>query len=98
MARTMLIGLRRDPPPPMPIVMPSRSSATTSSTDMRLWLTLLLLRSVGVALVDERVAELIRHAGQVELEGEPLLEAIGTLDVPEVDAVEALFGGAHDCR
>ena len=26
MARTMLIGLRREPQPPMPIVMPSRSS------------------------------------------------------------------------
>ena len=38
-ARTMLIGLRRDPQPPMPIVMPSRSSATTSSSVIRLSLT-----------------------------------------------------------
>src|SRR6476661_6633110 len=32
MARTMLIGLRREPQPPMPIVIPSRSSATTSAS------------------------------------------------------------------
>jgi len=35
-ARTIDIGLRRDPQPPMPIVMPSRSSATTSSSVQRL--------------------------------------------------------------
>ena len=31
MARTSAMGLRRDPQPPIPIVIPSRSSATTSS-------------------------------------------------------------------
>jgi probable F420-dependent oxidoreductase len=36
MARTTDIGLRRDPHPPIPIVMPSRSSATTSSSVHRL--------------------------------------------------------------
>ena len=46
MARTMLIGLRREPQPPMPMVMPSRSSATTSSSDMRLSVTMLLLACV----------------------------------------------------
>ena len=36
MARTSDIGLRRDPQPPMPMVMPLLSSATTSSSVMRL--------------------------------------------------------------
>jgi hypothetical protein len=36
MARTMAIGLRRDPQPPMPIVMPSCSSPTISSIVTRL--------------------------------------------------------------
>ena len=36
MARTRAMGLRRDPQPPIPIVMPSRSSATTSSGVIRL--------------------------------------------------------------
>src|SRR5438445_3656297 len=36
MARTIDIGFRRDPQPPMPMVMPSSSSATTSSSLMRL--------------------------------------------------------------
>ncbi len=31
-ARTSAIGLRREPQPPMPIVMPLSSAATTSST------------------------------------------------------------------
>ena len=39
MARTTLIGLRRDPHPPMPMVMPSRSSATTSASVISLSLT-----------------------------------------------------------
>ena len=44
MARTSAIGLRRGPQPPMPMVMPSWSSATTSSMVIRLsrvyrWLT-----------------------------------------------------------
>ena len=39
MARTMLIGLRREPHPPIPMVMPSRSSATTSSSVIRLSVT-----------------------------------------------------------
>ena len=36
MARTTAMGLRREPQPPMPIVMPERSSPTMSSTVMRL--------------------------------------------------------------
>src|SRR6476659_9304538 len=98
MARTMLIGLRREPHPPIPMVMPSRNSATTSSSVMRLSATLLLFRRVGVALVDERVAQLVGDAGEIELEREALLEPIGALDIPQVDAVEALLGRAHHRR
>ena len=54
-----------------------------------------VLGGVGVALVDEGVAQLVGHARQVELEGEALLEPVGALHVPQVDAVEALLGGAH---
>ena len=36
MARTTAMGLRREPQPPMPIVMPERSSPTMSSTVVRL--------------------------------------------------------------
>ena len=36
MARTKAIGLRRDPQPAIPMVMPSESSDTTSSMVMRL--------------------------------------------------------------
>src|SRR4051812_15306528 len=99
MARTMLIGLRREPQPPIPMVMPSRSSATTSSSVIRLSTTLLLLLgSVGVALLDERVAQLVGDAREIELEGEPLLEPVRALDVPQIDAVEALLGRPHDGR
>src|SRR5258706_4164710 len=93
----MLMGLRREPQPPMPIVMPSRSSATTSSSVMRLSLIVrCLLDGIWVAALDERVAQLVGHAGQVELEGEALLVAVRTLHVPQVDAVEALFRSPDD--
>ena len=36
MARTTAMGLRRDPQPPMPMVMPERSSPTMSSMVVRL--------------------------------------------------------------
>ncbi len=36
MARTAAIGLRREPQPPSPIVIPSRSSPTSSSRVVRL--------------------------------------------------------------
>src|SRR5215203_3441744 len=106
MARTMLIGLRREPHPPIPMVMPSRSSATSSSSVARLSATMLPVRllaicrslfgGVGVALLDERVAQLVGDAREVELEGEALLEPVRALHVPEVDPVEALLRRAHD--
>ena len=42
----------------------------------------LLARTVGVALVDERVAVLVGDPGEVELEREALLEAVRLLHVP----------------
>src|SRR5438128_1940273 len=102
MARTTDIGLRRDPHPPMPIVIPSASVETASSSLMRLSAICLrpnllvpggLLAEVCVALVDERVTGLVAHAGQVQLEREALLEPVRPLDVPEVDAVERFLGG-----
>src|SRR3954454_5647942 len=95
MARTSAIGLRRAPQPPMPMVMPSRSSPTTSSIDARLSATLVVLRPL-VAPLDERVTRAVRDAGQVELEGEALLEAVGPTHVDGVDAVERLLGRADD--
>src|SRR5437879_2232616 len=91
MARTSDIGLRRDPHPPMPTVIPSASSATTSSSVVRLSPT-----AFAVALVDERLPGLVRDVRQVELEGEALLEAVATLHVHRVDAVQGLLGPPDD--
>src|SRR3954469_18895609 len=95
-ARTSAIGLRRDPQPPMPIVMPSRSSPTTSSI-------VALLSGIRrpfplLTLVDERVPRLVTRAGEVELEGEALLEPVGPAHVDRVDAVERLLRRTHDDR
>src|SRR3954453_22826702 len=94
-ARTSAIGLRREPQPPMPIVMPSRSSPTTSSMVARLSAIVFL---PVLALVDERVPRLVTRAGEVELEGEALLEAVGPSHVNRVDAVERLLRRTHDDR
>src|SRR5436190_18954325 len=91
-SRTIDMGLRREPQPPMPMVMPSRNWATTSSSVSVLSGTKASLRELGVALVDERVARLVGHARQVELEGEALLEAVAALHVDGVDAVERFLG------
>src|SRR5689334_18174079 len=74
----------------MPIVMPSRSSPTTSSIVERLSGIGLLLPLL--ATVDERIACLVACAGEVELEGEALLEPVGASYVDRVDAVERLLG------
>src|SRR5437764_10862647 len=81
----IVIGLRREPHPPMPIVIPSRSSATTSAS-------VVLLSATSVRLLDEGVPSPVALAGQVELEGEALLEAVAALHVDGVDAVERLLG------
>src|SRR4051794_32314423 len=53
---------------------------------------------VGVALVDERLAQLVAVAREVELEGEALLEAVRTLHVDGVDHVQRFLRPAHDER
>src|SRR5215468_1366762 len=84
MARTRAIGLRRDPQPPIPIVMPERSSPATSPA--------LMTVTWSPMPVDERLACRVGDAGEVELEGESLLVPVGALDVDGVDAVERLLG------
>src|SRR5205823_14027308 len=93
MARTSDMGLRREPHPPMPTVIPSVSSATTSSSVVRLSATL-----SAAALVDERLPGLVGDVRQVELEGEALLEAVAALHVHGVDAVQRLLGPRSEER
>src|SRR5205807_10268700 len=80
------IGLRREPQPPMPIVIPSRSSATTSFSVVRL---------SAIRLLHEGVPGFVALAGEVELEREALLEAVAALHVDGVDAVQRLLGGPN---
>src|SRR5437879_4941185 len=84
------MGLRREPQPPMPTVMPSRSSPTTSASDIRLSVM------TRVPLLHERLAGLVAHTRQVELEGEALFVPVAALHVDRVDAVQRLLGGADD--
>src|ERR1700733_1977664 len=98
MARITAIGFRREAPPPLPTVMPERSSPTMSSTVVRLSDIRPSLRGVGVALLDEGGPLLVGHAAHVKLVGEALLVAIAALDVDGVDAVEGLLGPADDAR
>src|ERR1700722_10294716 len=98
MARTTAMGLRREPQPPMPRVMPERSSPTMSSTVVRLSDIRPSRRGVGVALLDEGGPLLVGHPAHMELVGEALLEAIAALDVDGVDAVERLLGPPDDGR
>src|SRR5258708_1838277 len=98
MARTTAMGLRREPQPPIPTVMPERSSPTMSSMVVRLSLTGNSLGGVGVALLDEGGPLLVGHAAHVELVRETLLEAVAALHVDGVDAVERLLGPADDGR
>src|SRR5512132_1287350 len=74
MARTSDIGLRRLAQPPMAMVMPDASRATTSSSVISL--SAMSAGRVGVAALDEGVPVLVGHPRQVELEGEALLEAV----------------------
>src|SRR5437870_1927824 len=93
-ARTSDMGFRREPHPPIPIVMPSESDAMTSSWVRRLSV-LTCRRSFFescVPLVDEGLARFIRNAGQVQLVSEPLLEAIRLLHVDGIDPVQRFLG------
>ena len=55
-------------------------------------------RSVGVALVDEGLAQLVAVAPEVELEREALLGAVRALHVDRIDLVQRLLGPAHHDR
>src|SRR5665213_1121959 len=76
-ALTAAMGLRRDPHPPMPMVMPLVSSPTSSSRVARLSLIELppsvhSLRSVSLSLFDECSPLLVGHAPDMEFIGETL--------------------------
>ena len=85
-ARTSAIGLRRDPHPPIPIVIPSRSSATISSGVTPCF------PSARAACRRRPARASVPGAGQVQLEGEALLVPVGPLHVDRVDAVQRLLG------
>src|SRR5438105_2312632 len=87
MARTNDIGLRREPQPPMPRVMPSRSSVTTASWVRRL---------SAISPLQECLAGVVCPRIQGMLEGETLLEAVAALHVDGVDAVDGLLGQPDD--
>src|SRR5450755_4323198 len=101
MARTRAIGLRREPQPPMPIVMPEPSWPTISSAVITLpVMTVPVTRppSASSGPVHERLARLVGDTGQVELEGETLLVPVRAPDVDRVDAVQRLLGQRDDGR
>src|SRR5690242_13896558 len=95
------IGLRREPQPPMPIVMPLSTPATASSSVVRLSVTISPLASlvpaeslVPLVRARERVPVFVRDTGEVELEGEPLLHPVAGGHGLHVDEVQRLFGRA----
>src|SRR4029453_15393744 len=80
--------------PPMAMVMPDASRATTSSSVISL--SAMSAGRVGVAALDEGVPGLVGPPRQVGLEGAALLEAVAALHVPQVDAVERLLSCPDD--
>ena len=78
MARTAAIGLRREPQPPMPIVIPLRELAdqVVERHPLVSHGRLPTCVRVGVALLHERRPLLVGHPGDVELVGEALLESV----------------------
>src|ERR1700682_1284740 len=90
------IGLRREPHPPIPIVMPSCISATISSSVTRLSATFAF--EIGLSLLDESLAGLVRHAGVVQLERKTLLDAIALAGIDRLDDIDRLLGATDYCR
>src|SRR3954447_18428831 len=93
MARMIDIGFRLLPHPPIPIVIPSLSWATTSSS-VNLLSFIASCRSLvelRIPLGDKGVACFVTHSRQVQLEREPPLEPVGPLHVDRVDAVQRLL-------
>src|ERR1700687_126367 len=91
-ALTTDIGLRREPHPPIPIVMPSRISATISSSVTRLSATLAF--EIRLSLLDEGLAGLVRHVRVVQLESKTLLSSVALAGIDRLDDVDGLFGAA----
>src|SRR4051794_13112949 len=94
-ARTSDIGFRREAQPPMPMVMPSVSRATASSSRIRLSAIRSSLVEAGFALFHEGLAGLVGDARDLQLVGEPLLVAVALAHIDRVDAVERLLGRAN---
>ena len=98
------MGLRRDPHPPNPIVMPGRSSPTTSSRVVRLSGTRSSVHRdthrarcrAYASLLDEGGPLFVGDARDVQLVGEALLEPVAALHVDGVDAVQRLLGPPDD--
>src|SRR5438132_3897158 len=95
-ARTSDMGLRREPHPPMPMVMPSRSSAANSSWVRRLSATWLGGSAALGGLLQVGPPDLPPHVGQVQLEREALFEPVAPAHVGGVDAVQGLLGPPDD--
>src|SRR5215469_1346740 len=98
------MGLRRDPQPPMPIVMPDRSSPTTSAMVMTApdWPSPSAAPpspgrgSVTTGSIDERLPGPVGDPGQVQLEGKALLVAVGAAHINRLDTVQRLLGQPDD--
>src|SRR5690242_11599458 len=95
------IGLRRDPQPPMPMVIPLCTDDTASSrvvllSDITSPLALLVPAASRLSLLGtrERVPVFVGDAGQVEFEREALFHAVPRGDRLDVDEVQRLLGGA----
>src|SRR5688572_10914854 len=88
------MGLRREPQPAIPIVMPSRSSATTSSSVMRLSVT----RGPCRSSVDELLSRLVGRGREVELEGEAHLAPEAAPRVDRLDRAQRLLRPSDDER
>lgn len=100
-ARTKLIGLRRLPQPPMPSVIPL-------SSDAMAWVSEINLLRISDTVTDhlsyffigagEIITQLIGDSRQIQFKGKTLFKAVATLDIPQVNAIEAFFGSANHRR
>src|SRR4051794_903316 len=98
-ARMIDMGLRLLPHPPIPIVMPSRSWATTSSSvNLLSVVTFRSLVELRFPLGDKGVARFVAYTRQIQLEREALLEPVRPLHINRVNPVERLLGGTYHRR
>ena len=83
--------MRRDPQPPMPIVMPLSIADDGFVEGGPLVGHALLLDPLAVP--DERVAVFICHAGQVQFERKALLHPVTGVHLLHIDEIQGLLGG-----